>query len=135
MYTHPISVFWAITTFMQLELFDVPSPCIGVCQSDVKGYCLGCLRNRQERQSWISLTVNDKQKVIKRCNQRKKRRDAPAKAIKVTISQPQITQGSLLDESQSFELNPPTLESQVITTSNQVKVAAADDLDFSDFEL
>lgn len=125
---------------MQLELFDVPSPCVGVCQLDVKGYCLGCLRNRQERQAWVSLAVTDKQKVIKRCKQRKKRRDEPAKPIQVVASQPAIMQGSLLDELQPLEPQPlesPPLARQppIIPTSSQVKVASGDDLDFSDFEL
>ena len=38
---------------MQLEFFDVPSPCVGVCQSDDKGQCKGCYRKREERQNWI----------------------------------------------------------------------------------
>ena len=58
---------------MQLEFFDVPSPCVGICQSNVKGYCLGCMRTRDERQDWINLDNDNKQKVIKRCIQRKKR--------------------------------------------------------------
>ena len=58
---------------MQLEFFDVPSPCVGVCQSNEKGYCLGCMRTRDERKEWSTLNNNDKQKVIKRCIQRKKR--------------------------------------------------------------
>ena len=27
----------------QLEFFNVPSPCVGVCTVDDKGYCKGCL--------------------------------------------------------------------------------------------
>ncbi len=58
---------------MQLEFFDVPSPCVGICQSNAKGYCLGCMRTRDERQDWTNLDNDHKKKVIKRCIQRKKR--------------------------------------------------------------
>ena len=51
---------------MQLEFFDVPSPCIGICQSNDKGQCLGCFRTRLERQSWTSINSDEKQKIIKR---------------------------------------------------------------------
>jgi len=109
---------------MQLEFFDVPSPCIGVCESDSKGYCLGCLRSRDERQSWINLSNDDKQKVIKRCQQRKRRKDASVKpkspliAVKNLINNaPEIEQPSLLD--------PPNKKTLDNTT----------DLDFGDFEL
>lgn len=57
----------------QLEFFDVPSPCIGICMSDEKGYCKGCFRTREERRSWISLSSDLRQAIIKRCVQRKKR--------------------------------------------------------------
>ena len=65
---------------MQLEFFDVPSPCVGICQSDEKGYCRGCMRTRDERQHWQALDSDKKQKVIKLCIQRKKRKDKKANA-------------------------------------------------------
>ncbi|WP_448566802.1 DUF1289 domain-containing protein [Thalassotalea ganghwensis] len=100
----------------QLEFFDVPSPCIGICQSDDKGYCMGCLRTREERQNWINFSTDDKQKVIKRCMQRKKRKSGVAKTkpIEKEIS---IEQPSLLD--------PPKKDT----------VCTKGDLDFGDFEL
>ncbi|WP_286234942.1 DUF1289 domain-containing protein [Thalassotalea sediminis] len=101
---------------MQLEFFDVPSPCVGICQSDEKGYCLGCMRTRDERQHWINLTSDDKQKVIKRCIQRKKRKDGQLKAKEKDTPQ-EIPQPSLFD--------PP---------SKKI-VENKDDLDFGDFEL
>jgi predicted Fe-S protein YdhL (DUF1289 family) len=107
---------------MQLEFFDVPSPCVGVCQSNEKGYCLGCMRTRDERKNWIALDNDNKQKVIKRCIQRKKRQKNTSlnkvvdnKTLKE--EQPQIEQPSLLD--------PP----------RKVKVSKESDLDFGDFEL
>ena len=62
----------------QLEFFDIPSPCIGVCQSGPKGYCLGCFRSRDERLHWLKLTPDVKRKVIKVCQMRKRRAKAAA---------------------------------------------------------
>lgn len=101
---------------MQLEFFDVPSPCIGVCQSNDKGQCLGCFRTREERLQWTTLDSTERQKVIKRCQQRKKRKNAPTK-IKVEEVELEHNQPSLLD--------PP--EKEPLVNSN--------DLDFGDFEL
>lgn len=58
----------------QFELFVIKSPCIGVCQADNKGYCLGCFRNRQERFHWKELNNAQKQHVIKLCKRRAMRR-------------------------------------------------------------
>ena len=108
---------------MQLEFFDVPSPCIGICQSDTKGYCLGCFRTREERQHWLSFSNDEKQKVIKRCAQRKRRKENAAKPKEESIAvvnvndEEHIEQPSLLD--------PPP--SKNLDTSN--------DFDFDDFEL
>mgnify|MGYP000736402625 CR=1 FL=1 len=107
---------------MQLEFFDVPSPCVGVCQSDEKGYCLGCMRTRDERKTWITLDNDNKQKVIKRCIQRKKRQknkklNKAVEVIPVQEEQNQAEQPSLLD--------PP----------KKSKLSNDDDLDFGDFEL
>ncbi|MBU2925541.1 DUF1289 domain-containing protein [Colwellia sp. 4_MG-2023] len=106
---------------MQLEFFDIPSPCVEVCQSNEKGYCLGCMRTREERKEWVHLDNDTKQKVIKRCIQRKKRqknKENP-KAIEVakTLPEQQVEQPSLLDEPK--------------------KITLSDDkaLDFGDFEL
>jgi len=101
---------------MQLEFFDVPSPCIGICQSDDKGQCMGCFRTRDERQNWIKFTSDDKQKVIKRCLQRKKRKNAKVK-VKEIIPETGIQQPSLLD--------PPS----PVCTNN------SSNIDFGDFEL
>ena len=103
---------------MQLEFFDVPSPCIGVCQVDDKGQCLGCFRTRDERVTWISLTSDDKQKVIKRCTQRKKRKEGKTK-VKV------------LEEKASAELFQPSL----LELSKKTALEKPDEIDFGDFEL
>jgi len=77
----------------QVELFPVPSPCIGVCQSNTKGYCLGCLRSRTERQKWNDLMPSEKMRVIDLCRLRKAKLDAmlaakELKAKKAKDSQP-----------------------------------------------
>ncbi|MCL1138735.1 DUF1289 domain-containing protein [Shewanella pneumatophori] len=70
----------------QLEFFEIPSPCIGVCQSDARGYCKGCLRNRDERFNWLEFSDAQKNNVIRLCKQRKRRRQlAFLKAKKAQI--------------------------------------------------
>ena len=101
---------------MQLEFFDVPSPCVSICQSDDKGNCLGCYRTREERQSWINLTSDDKQKVVKRCQQRKKRKNAIPKAKVV-------------------EVNVPELQRSLLDPQSKKKLETSSDFDFGDFEL
>ncbi|UUM29591.1 DUF1289 domain-containing protein [Vibrio japonicus] len=54
----------------QLEFFEVPSPCVGVCTVDEKGYCKGCMRNRDERFNWLKMSNTHKLHVIKLCRQR-----------------------------------------------------------------
>ncbi|MCL1126854.1 DUF1289 domain-containing protein [Shewanella surugensis] len=76
----------------QLEFFEVPSPCIGVCQSDARGYCLGCFRSRNERFQWLDYSDHQKQWVIKLCKQRKRRRQLAAIKAKPTSEKPQKTQ-------------------------------------------
>ncbi|MEG3765617.1 DUF1289 domain-containing protein [Alteromonas sp. 14N.309.X.WAT.G.H12] len=55
----------------QMEFFDVPSPCIGVCQSGPKGYCLGCFRSRDERLYWLKIDDAAKRTIIRACQRRK----------------------------------------------------------------
>ncbi|WP_159817980.1 DUF1289 domain-containing protein [Colwellia sp. 20A7] len=107
---------------MQLEFFDIPSPCVEVCQSNEKGYCLGCMRTREERKEWLHLNNDTKKKVIKRCIQRKKRlknKDTPkvAEIVRTESEQLQVEQPSLLDAPKKMTSFHDT------------------DLDFGDFEL
>ncbi len=104
---------------MQLEFFDVPSPCVSICKSDEKGFCLGCMRSRKERQDWKTLTNDDKQKVIKRCIQRKKRKENKYKAKVVEPVADLLTEQNL----QPSLLDPPS------------KAQESEDMDFGDFEL
>ncbi|NLW03847.1 MAG: DUF1289 domain-containing protein [Pseudomonadaceae bacterium] len=57
----------------QLEFFEIPSPCIGVCEANNRGYCKGCFRSREERLYWLKLTAADKRQVVHLCQQRKVR--------------------------------------------------------------
>lgn len=68
----------------QLEFFDIPSPCIGVCQSGDKGYCIGCFRTREERLYWHQIDADVKRKIIRACQMRKRRAVAGARAAKST---------------------------------------------------
>ena len=49
----------------QLEFFSIPSPCIGVCTANSKGYCKGCLRSREERLYWLKMNDVQKQQVLR----------------------------------------------------------------------
>lgn len=64
----------------QLEFFNVPSPCVGVCSVDEKGYCKGCMRKREERFGWLDMTPAQQLHVIKLCRQRYRRKMAQNKA-------------------------------------------------------
>ena len=57
----------------QLEFFEIPSPCIGVCQANNKGFCKGCYRSRDERLYWLELSAEQKRQVIRLCQTRKAR--------------------------------------------------------------
>ena len=57
----------------QLEFFDIPSPCVGVCIANNRGYCNGCFRSRDERQYWFKLSDAQKREVVRLCAQRKRK--------------------------------------------------------------
>lgn len=73
----------------QLEFFAIPSPCIGVCQSGPKGYCIGCFRSREERRYWNECGIDVKRKIIVACARRKKRYEAKQNRRDATIQPPQ----------------------------------------------
>ncbi|MBT0585553.1 DUF1289 domain-containing protein [Alteromonas oceanisediminis] len=57
----------------QLEFFAIPSPCIGVCQVNTKGFCQGCYRSREERLYWAKVDDATKRIIIQACQRRAKR--------------------------------------------------------------
>ena len=71
----------------QIELFTVPSPCIGVCQSGPKGYCTGCFRSREERVNWLKIDDNTKKFINDACMRRKQ---SYARRIQAKITAPTI---------------------------------------------
>jgi len=75
----------------QLELLSIENPCIGVCQTDNRGYCKGCFRSRDERYDWAELTPPQKRKVLELCKGRGKRRIAKQKAQQKAQTQIAIT--------------------------------------------
>ncbi|WP_340678293.1 DUF1289 domain-containing protein [Paraglaciecola sp.] len=72
----------------QIEIFEITSPCIGVCQSGPSGYCLGCFRSRDERLHWIKLEQDVQSKIIKVCAVRKKRFLANKQKPSTELDQP-----------------------------------------------
>lgn len=63
----------------QLEFFPVQSPCRGICQSDERGYCRGCMRSRDERFHWQQMSDAQKREVLRLCRQRWLRKQRAAK--------------------------------------------------------
>ncbi len=57
----------------QFELFPLESPCIGVCISNNRGYCKGCLRSRPERQQWLKMDNGQKRYVLRLCGARRQK--------------------------------------------------------------
>ncbi|MBU2898192.1 DUF1289 domain-containing protein [Vibrio hepatarius] len=77
----------------QLEFFVVPSPCIGVCTVDEKGYCKGCMRKREERFNWLTFSPSEQIHIIKLCRQRYYRKHKGShNETDVTPSQPSAQQ-------------------------------------------
>lgn len=54
----------------QLEFFPILSPCRGICQVDERGFCRGCMRSRDERFGWQTMSDTQKQEVLRLCRQR-----------------------------------------------------------------
>ncbi len=54
----------------QLELFAIPNPCRGICESDPRGFCRGCYRSREERFTWMTLSNSEKRKILRLCHLR-----------------------------------------------------------------
>jgi|TARA_R110001583_G_scaffold12423_1_gene55237 predicted Fe-S protein YdhL (DUF1289 family) len=82
------------------------------------------MRTRDERQNWIDFDNDNKQKIIKRCIQRKKRQQNKnkPKTVKEVISL------EIIHEAEQPSLLDPLIKPQVIHDSDN-------DMDFGDFEL
>lgn len=75
----------------QLELLSIENPCINVCQSNKRGYCLGCFRSRDERFNWNTFTPEEKGKILALCKQRGRRSKAKARKHNTEIPVAVIT--------------------------------------------
>ncbi|XBS68052.1 DUF1289 domain-containing protein [Acerihabitans sp. KWT182] len=73
----------------QLEFFTIPSPCRGICQSDARGYCIGCLRSRQERFDWTGMNDSQRREVLRLCRQRYLRMARAGKSPQPASEDPQ----------------------------------------------
>ena len=82
----------------QLEIFDLPNPCKGVCESNAQGLCKGCFRKREERQYWQHLTPAQKYMVLRLCRIREiKQINAEHKKTADQSPDPAAMQNSLFD--------------------------------------
>ncbi|EKO4004676.1 DUF1289 domain-containing protein [Vibrio fluvialis] len=79
----------------QLEFFQVPSPCVGVCTVDDRGYCHGCMRKREERFRWLEMTPAEQLHVIQLCRQRYRRKVLAARKASETEIEPNNPQQEL----------------------------------------
>ncbi|MBY7815086.1 DUF1289 domain-containing protein [Vibrio fluvialis] len=79
----------------QLEFFQVPSPCVGVCTVDDRGYCRGCMRKREERFRWLEMTPAEQLHVIQLCRQRYRRKVLAARKAAETEIKPNNPQQEL----------------------------------------
>lgn len=57
----------------QLEMFQIPNPCVGICESNARGYCKGCLRSREERFNWHQKSEQEQRAIIERLGKRRVR--------------------------------------------------------------
>jgi predicted Fe-S protein YdhL (DUF1289 family) len=83
------------------------------------------MRSRNERQEWKLFTNDEKQKVIKRCIQRKKRKN----------SQPKVKSIEVAPEAIPEENRQPSLLEPLSKTQSAENSQETSNLDFSEFEL
>ncbi|MFC0180527.1 DUF1289 domain-containing protein [Thorsellia kenyensis] len=76
----------------QFEFFEIPSPCIRVCQTNEKGICMGCFRNRAERFEWLNYNNTQKREVIRLTKQRYARYVRSKKAAMQQSNVPSLNQ-------------------------------------------
>lgn len=60
-------------TLEQIELFRINSPCRGVCTTNNRGFCVGCMRSRDERFNWQDYTQAERARVMALCTRRRNR--------------------------------------------------------------
>ena len=68
---YQISRIKSLNLLQQIEFFDIPCPCVGVCTSGPSGHCVGCFRSREERQHWFEIDNHTKYLITQACQRRK----------------------------------------------------------------
>lgn len=84
----------------QDDFFDIPSPCVGVCRVNNRGFCVGCWRSREERLLWLKLDDQQKHEVMRRIAVRKARIEAArlqSREVAERSGSELVRQGSLFD--------------------------------------
>lgn len=61
----------------QLEMFTLPNPCRGLCQTNSRGYCKGCYRSREERFGWQTFNDAEKHTILRLCTLRRRAAHRP----------------------------------------------------------
>ncbi|RUO36283.1 DUF1289 domain-containing protein [Aliidiomarina sanyensis] len=79
----------------QIELFELPNPCIGVCESGPRGYCRGCLRSRDERFNWHEKPEAERARILRLLADRQKRRAAFLRQQSAAEKEEQESSGQL----------------------------------------
>lgn len=56
----------------------VPSPCVRNCCLDQDDICLGCHRSLAEITGWYAASLEEKQRILARCRERREQRRSGA---------------------------------------------------------
>lgn len=91
----------------QLELITIENPCINVCQSNNRGYCLGCYRSRDERFKWAKMTQQEKRKTLELCKARSKRRKVKQKKANHQTDAANTIATNAVTKEQATDTNKP----------------------------
>jgi predicted Fe-S protein YdhL (DUF1289 family) len=63
----------------------VQSPCIDICKLDGEtGFCIGCLRTREEIREWKGMTDHRRLQVIDECSRRPVQRQSEPPAARAS---------------------------------------------------
>ncbi|MDF1763543.1 MAG: DUF1289 domain-containing protein [Oleibacter sp.] len=97
----------------QGELFVIPNPCQGICTSNNRGFCLGCLRSRDERFYWHEFTPFQQQLIANLCEKRR------LKILASKLSAEQVLDEDIDDEldiqPDLFQVSTDVIESSELT--------------------
>ena len=43
---------------------EIDSPCVGICQYNNEEYCIGCYRTAEEISQWITISADEREKIM-----------------------------------------------------------------------